>query len=300
MAAFREANVYIRHLFRHDATWLSAAKEEIQVTKVLLRQPQYAVIECYRGDSTSCIMKVTNEVLAHMSTWESRKLFTWKLCGRDQFGLVLPNKEDDVPDLFLLHEEPQLPPGCSDPTYRPLPDHFEPWAQYFASYEQNAGYGRILDDGALGEPWCEHFTVQNNIAWRESATTTTSPVGSVTVDSVDRSQQWYCVNQMPQDSAMTSSPTCTVDDAYECMFCEPWAVGYTPYTARSISIQAAVDDQFHEPWSAHLVPAETRLRPTQGFNVIQVSLCHIVLVHGSRTSADSNLHHHALVESPDS
>lgn len=103
MAATREADFFIKHLF---LTWLSAAKEEIWAKQVLLRHPQCAVVECHRGNSTPCILKVTNAVLAHLSTSSSRKIFAWKLCSKVQFGLVLPTEEADVPDFFHLRDEP--------------------------------------------------------------------------------------------------------------------------------------------------------------------------------------------------
>ncbi|CAK9040888.1 unnamed protein product [Durusdinium trenchii] len=42
-----------------------------------------------------------------------------------------------------------------DPDYRPIEDFFEPWAQQFASSEQQAGYGLVSQFDELTEPWME-------------------------------------------------------------------------------------------------------------------------------------------------
>ncbi|CAK9089956.1 unnamed protein product [Durusdinium trenchii] len=63
-------------------------------------------------------------------------------------------------DNVEFHEMPvwvKVPSGYSDPSYSPIPEYFEPWAQDFARHEMNAGYGQCLEDSALWEPWCWRF-----------------------------------------------------------------------------------------------------------------------------------------------
>ena len=262
MAAYHEACAYIKHLFRNDSTWRAANKDEIRATKVLLRQPQYAVLECLRGDDTPCIVKVTNEVLAHLSTSTSRKIFVWKLCGKDQFGLVLPPEDADVSDTFLLRDEPQVSPGFSDPSYRPLPEHFEPWAQHFASYELHAGYGQCLDDSTLGETWMGGFFqagCSESAAFIESAIPIQQHLSN-TSEALSEPQRTE--TDRPPQSRLDLTEMSVLAQTQDSTWFEPWAVGHTPYTDRSIPFVDSIDDQFHEPWSAHLVPAETRSKTT--------------------------------------
>lgn len=250
---------YVRHLFRDDSTWCPQLKEEIQPEKVLLRHGRFAILRCLKDEGSSCILKVAISVLDHMSTSRSSYLYTWALCGRRQMGIVLPHEDHDQPDSFLLYDKPQTLPGCSDPSYRPMPDFFEPWAQDYARYESNAGYGQTLEDTALWEPWCWRFV---NPGLTSSSTPTQTSVTaegmSASVDPTVQLQPQDYGTKVSQDSYDAQSGVTAPRDDYDPMTFEPWATGYfcRPHTGTPM-LQSS-EDQCFEPWSIHFVPAEDR------------------------------------------
>lgn len=217
---------YVRHLFRDDSTWCPQLKEEIQPEKVLLRHGRFAILRCLKDEGSSCILKVAISVLDHMSTSRSSYLYTWALCGRRQMGIVLPHEDHDQPDSFLLYDKPQTLPGCSDPSYRPMPDFFEPWAQDYARYESNAGYGQTLEDTALWEPWCWRFV---NPGLTSSSTPTQTSVTaegmSASVDPTVQLQPQDYGTKVSQDSYDAQSGVTAPRDDYDPMTFEPWATG---------------------------------------------------------------------------
>lgn len=148
---------YARHLIQPTSLWHPLQKAENRTDKVLLRGHTYAVVGCSARDGSMYSLKVSNTVLQYLSSSEYRLLYTWKICGRTQLGIVLPTEGHDTLDPFLHHDKPQVPSGYSDPSYSPIPEYFEPWAQDFARHEMNAGYGQCLEDSALWEPWCWRF-----------------------------------------------------------------------------------------------------------------------------------------------
>ena len=75
-------------------------------------------------------------------------------CGKLRFGCQSPF-EPFPEDLFLTRDIPKLSGKKWNPDYRPIEDFFEPWAQQFASSEQQAGYGLVSQFDELTEPWME-------------------------------------------------------------------------------------------------------------------------------------------------
>ena len=254
---------YARHLIRNTSLWHPLHKDEIRVDKILLRAYTYAVVGCSTRDGSMCALKVSNTVLKHLSSSDYRSLYTWKICGRIQLGIVLPTEGHDTLDPFLLDDKPQLPSGYSDPSYCPIPEFFDPWAQDFARYEMNAGYGQCLEDTTLWEPcWCWRFAnhTDQSVSQGQDDVTVGSPPQAASSSGVTAPTEGYSVptdtmqsipgksdNKSLLPDTQTSGATAPTEEGDHSLS-EPWALVYTNVVpGRNSSMSTAADWDF-EPW----------------------------------------------------
>ena len=276
-ALFGVRHGIVRHLFRADTCWRRGSKEDLLPRQVIYRHRDFAMVECVKTDGTTCILKVTNSILACMSTSASSQLYTWKIGGCLQMGVVKSVDNQNLPDPFLMRDHPNILPGCTDPSYQPLPEFFEPWAQDYARSESVTGFGLIQEDTALWEPWCWRFAhlqstnPQLTSACQErsdqDATRLTVAGNTITVEPTGQTLENSTTPPTCQiDSDATLTPfrdveggqASTQDDPL--LMLEPWAYTCVHHDATGSSLRHFDEDQLFEPWSAHFVPSEMRTK----------------------------------------
>ena len=194
-------------------------------------------------------------------------------------GVVKSVDNQKLPDPFLMNDQPNILPGCTDPSYRPIPEPFEPWAQDYARSESVTGFGLTQEDTALWEPWCWRFAnlqstdTQTTFEYQEQSgnadtrstasgnaitfTPTGQPLGNLTSPPT-------C--QIGSDAILTSHrdvegvQVSTQDDPL--LMLEPWAYAYVHHDITGSSLLNVDEDQYFEPWSAHFVSSEMRTKRT--------------------------------------
>ena len=171
-------------------------------------------------------------------------------------GLGMHHSDEDEPDPFLLHDEPQNPPGPSDPLYQPLPEAFEPWAQDFQRYENSAGYGLTLEDTVMWEPW----------SWKVWNLGSNNPVIPLPMEEQQNGSIPMTPDLCPPEDHLGAiwepkdkkGGVTAFEEADELSHLEPWALGYSTSTQVEVPSAPSCLDQCFEPWSMHLVPLEER------------------------------------------
>ena len=157
-AHFGVCHGIIRHSFRADTHWRGGSKEEILPRHVIHRHRDFAVIECVKTDGMQCIVE---SVQLNSGLHEHFRVFTAVYLENRRMSsdgcCQVQSDNQNLPDPFLMHDQTNILPGCTDPSYRPLPETFEPWAQDYARSESVTGFGLIQEDTALWEPWCWRF-----------------------------------------------------------------------------------------------------------------------------------------------
>ena len=297
-ALFGVCHGIVRHSFRADTHWRGGFKEEILPRRAIHRHRDFAVIECVKTDGTHCTLKVTNSILACMSTSESSQMFTWKIGGCLQMGVVRSVNNQNLPDPFLMNDQPNILPGCTDPSYRPLLETFEPWAQDYARSELVTGFGLIQEDTALWEPWCWRFA---NLSSTDTQTTFEYQKQSGDADirsTASGKATAFAPSGQPLGN-LTSPPTCHVDlDATFTSHCdvegvqiatqddpllmlEPWAYAYVHHDMTGSSPMNVHEDQYCEPWGAHFISSEMRTKRTDPPQ--SPSGCHLMKPEGQPT-----------------
>ena len=275
-AHFGVCHGIIRHSFRADTHWRGGSKEEILPRHVIHRHRDFAVIECVKTDGMQCIVKVSNSILACMSTSEPSQLYTWKIGGCLQMGIVRFADIQKLPDPFLMHDQTDIPPGCTDPFYRPIPETFEPWAQDYARSESVTGFGLIQEDSALWEPWCWRF-INAQSAGIETTYEHQDQFGNDDTSSATSGEVISSMrNGQLSVNFSTSPPTCRFDpdvtllshhdvrgalvpvqeDPFLMM--EPWAYAYVHHNMNGNGLVDVHEEQYFEPWSAHFISSEMR------------------------------------------
>ena len=270
------SNGYVRHVFHADSRWKSCIKTEMTPKQVLHRHSRFAVVEFIQADGVVRILKVSQSVLACLHTSSPTTLYTWKLCGRDQMGVVTPADEQAKLDPYLLQDEPQILPGFSDPLYRPMTESFEPWAQQYARYEMMAGYGYTQEDSALSEPWCWQIVnprlssphgdmechcepnSQTLATSRYSEAVSHAQNNQDVAKSAEVFQQTVlpCTGLNVTCHPLGGTPDLTQGEQFEVI--EPWACVYMNRDTEGKMPVDLCDDHSFEPWSLHFIPAEVR------------------------------------------
>ena len=274
----------VRHLFHADTRWRPESKEDILPKQVLHRHHDFAVVECEQTDGIKYVLKVSNSVLACMHTSEPSPLYTWKIGGCIQMGVVRSADNQKLPDPFLMHGQPNVPPGCTDPSYRPIPETFEPWAQDSARSESVTGFGFIQEDTALWEPWCWRFV---NIQSAGTQTTyehqdqfgdagTFSTASGEAISSMQNGQISVHFPTLPPTRQFDPDVTLlshhdvggalvfTQEDPFLMM--EPWAYAYVHHDMNGSTLMDVHEDQYFEPWSAHFISSEMRTEKADPFH----------------------------------
>ena len=149
---------YVGHLISASSTWKAVKMDEFTAEKVVLRHSHYAMVQFRAANGCVLIKKIATHVLPYLKTKTACTLYTWTKGGCYQSGLRRVNEEQVNPDLFLTADEPDVPAGFADPDYKPLEEHPEPWAVEHFRYDQLAGYGYMMDDDAMSEPWSCQYT----------------------------------------------------------------------------------------------------------------------------------------------
>ena len=132
---------FLRYTFRSSSSWKAAFCCQITASKTLLRTHDYSLVEVFTTQGTKRILKVSLEVLPHLSTSRPCVMYIWRKYGCWHAGVKMLPDDETSADGFIMHDLPDVPPGVSDPGYKPQPDEFEPWAMEFEKFDRMSGYG---------------------------------------------------------------------------------------------------------------------------------------------------------------
>ncbi|CAK9061833.1 unnamed protein product [Durusdinium trenchii] len=125
-----------------------------QARQVLQRTRDFVILTAVDPEGVLLKLKVPQRFLQFFHSDAATAIVVWNECGKLRFGCQSPS-EPFPEDFFLTRDIPKLGGKKWDPDYRPIEDFFEPWAQQFASSEQQAGYGLVSQFDELTEPWME-------------------------------------------------------------------------------------------------------------------------------------------------
>ena len=227
---------FLRYTFRSSSSWKAAFCCQITASQTLLRTRDYALVEVLTTQGAKRILKVSLEVLPHLSTSRPCVMYIWHKYGSWHAGVKMPPADETSADEFIMQDLPDVPPGVSDPGYKPQIDDFEPWAMEFEKFDRMSGYGLTQSDPFDTEPWVmlvsSKFDTNSKTIHQESS----SKVVHHTVCHHD-TDNMYTGDQ---------------EDF------EPWAQGYTYSTkaVRSVPVCVHPYDDPLEPWAMYYNQAD--------------------------------------------
>ena len=138
--------------FASHTLWKRAGYFRITPVQVLQRTLHFTVLSATDAEGVTIKLKVDRSLLPLFHTAHSSVIMFWYECGNLRFGCQRPLQAFPE-DEFLTKDQPNIPRSTWDPTYKPMMEGFEPWAQHFESSELCAGYGLVSEADELHEPW---------------------------------------------------------------------------------------------------------------------------------------------------
>ena len=138
--------------FAGNTLWRQAGHFRVTPTQVLQRTLHFTVLTATDDDGITIKLKVDRHLMPLFHSACSSIIMFWYEGGKLRFGCQRPLNARPA-DSFLMNDQPRIPKTTWDPTYRPMPETFEPWAQLFESSELCAGYGLVSEVDELHEPW---------------------------------------------------------------------------------------------------------------------------------------------------
>ena len=134
--------------------WNKAGYFRITPVQVLQRNLHFTILSVADAEGVTIKLKIARSLLPLFHTAQSSMIRFWYEGGNLRFGCQRP--EQAFPeDEFLTKDQPNVPRSTWDPTYKPMMEGFEPWAQHFESSELSAGYGLVSEADEFHEPWME-------------------------------------------------------------------------------------------------------------------------------------------------